>query len=288
MARFQSLNRAYKRSDQDNQLVVVYVPYLFQSLNRAYKRSDVVAYSQRPSQAIVSIPQSGLQAFRHLLDGLLIRYYLQFQSLNRAYKRSDCVILNREVSPKVFQSLNRAYKRSDPNATNTPGQATHVSIPQSGLQAFRQNVRMSYGVLPFPFQSLNRAYKRSDGDMFILVSNVDKFQSLNRAYKRSDHCPENGRPYFNEQFQSLNRAYKRSDNERYDQAVARDDVSIPQSGLQAFRLSVNAVYMGEVHVSIPQSGLQAFRRGTQRALSKGMHLVSIPQSGLQAFRLSRS
>ncbi len=37
-----------------------------------------------------------------------------------------------------------------------------VSIPQSGLQAFRQFEFMSDNMMPVAFQSLNRAYKRSD------------------------------------------------------------------------------------------------------------------------------
>src|SRR6266849_662587 len=85
-------------------------------------------------------------------------------------------------------------------------------------------------------------------------------------------------------------------------------VSIPQSGLQAFRPVFNQGYPLDVVVSIPQSGLQAFRLGKllcglgshnrfnpsigltsvptgyssiSRSSSK---VVSIPQSGLQAFR----
>ncbi len=38
--KFQSLNRAYKRSDQADQLGVAFDVGEFQSLNRAYKRSD--------------------------------------------------------------------------------------------------------------------------------------------------------------------------------------------------------------------------------------------------------
>src|SRR6266849_2833880 len=85
-------------------------------------------------------------------------------------------------------------------------------------------------------------------------------------------------------------------------------VSIPQSGLQAFRPVFNQGYPLDVVVSIPQSGLQAFRLG-KLLCGLGSHnrfnpsigltsvptlptsdrsvpgvVVSIPQSGLQAFR----
>src|SRR6266849_5919723 len=86
----------------------------------------------------VSIPQSGLQAFRL------------------------------GVSPPgtwgfgSFQSLNRAYKRSDSPQGPAPTIAMSVSIPQSGLQAFRHRILVD-SILDFSgFQSLNRAYKRSD------------------------------------------------------------------------------------------------------------------------------
>ncbi len=60
---FQSLNRAYKRSD-GNSPFGQNRPDVFQSLNRAYKRSD-----PGPRRAP--------------------RLQYRFQSLNRAYKRSD-------------------------------------------------------------------------------------------------------------------------------------------------------------------------------------------------------
>src|SRR6266849_5888175 len=61
-------------------------------------------------------------------------------------------------------------------------------------------------------------------------------------------------------FQSLNRAYKRSDGELVCRGQCHFEVSIPQSGLQAFRpiLTIGKVAYND-HVSIPQSGLQAFR-----------------------------
>ncbi len=60
-----------------------------------------------------------------------------FQSLNRAYKRSDAMIVFQGNSVKRFQSLNRAYKRSDTVVEQGLFGACAVSIPQSGLQAFR-------------------------------------------------------------------------------------------------------------------------------------------------------
>src|SRR6266849_2765689 len=85
----------------------------FQSLNRAYKRSDQVLYFLLQFFSAVSIPQSGLQAFRR--RGL------------------DCP----GTRTQMFQSLNRAYKRSDQMPSWRMLRGRHVSIPQSGLQAFR-------------------------------------------------------------------------------------------------------------------------------------------------------
>src|SRR6266849_3246836 len=86
---FQSLNRAYKRSDHPRKHRLTR-PIMFQSLNRAYKRSDNEATVRRPATC------------------------KWFQSLNRAYKRSDKgVIVPIEGTVTMFQSLNRAYKRSD-------------------------------------------------------------------------------------------------------------------------------------------------------------------------------
>ncbi len=64
----------------------------------------------------VSIPQSGLQAFRP------IDIYGTWQ-MNES-----------------FQSLNRAYKRSDGALVHRKSASWRVSIPQSGLQAFRQRM----------------------------------------------------------------------------------------------------------------------------------------------------
>jgi len=90
----------------------------FQSLNRAYKRSDDVR---------AKFP--GVRAL--------------FQSLNRAYKRSDRSTALRRLRRHLFQSLNRAYKRSDSSATPAAPVVGLVSIPQSGLQAFRRGLALS-------------------------------------------------------------------------------------------------------------------------------------------------
>ncbi len=110
------------------------------------------------------------------------------------------------------------------------------------------------------FQSLNRAYKRSDEDDSLCRAKKASFQSLNRAYKRSDKS-EKKRHRVAGGFQSLNRAYKRSDATKKFRLMKYCIVSIPQSGLQAFRLVlVSFRCVTTVSVSIPQSGLQAFRR----------------------------
>ncbi len=111
---------------------------LFQSLNRAYKRSDEV-----------TVGPTGM------LDKL-------FQSLNRAYKRSDVDDGLARDRHQVFQSLNRAYKRSDATFIDSVELSYAVSIPQSGLQAFRPSIKATVRILLSKFQSLNRAYKRSD------------------------------------------------------------------------------------------------------------------------------
>jgi len=97
----------------------------------------VHVHRDRTGKLVVSIPQSGLQAFRH---HDLLRRPLQlalFQSLNRAYKRSDMPSKSATKTLILFQSLNRAYKRSDPWSQPISVTSRVVSIPQSGLQAFR-------------------------------------------------------------------------------------------------------------------------------------------------------
>src|SRR6266849_2100715 len=110
-----------------------------------------------------------------------------FQSLNRAYKRSDRVLCHTEVIEACkFQSLNRAYKRSDRKISAIGALLRGVSIPQSGLQAFRLHTKGSDELSIQGFQSLNRAYKRSDSALLRVEIAASSFQSLNRAYKRSD------------------------------------------------------------------------------------------------------
>ncbi len=135
-----------------------------------------------------------------------------FQSLNRAYKRSD---------PRRRHTLRPAWNCFNPSIglTSVPTMqslscayfAHAVSIPQSGLQAFRPSLAANGTFNAGLFQSLNRAYKRSDAsDGHVPAWGAVVFQSLNRAYKRSDPTRPIGAVYAL-QFQSLNRAYKRSD-----------------------------------------------------------------------------
>jgi len=136
---------------------------LFQSLNRAYKRSDEWIERRERCATQVSIPQSGLQAFRRVHCHPPLSRTSLFQSLNRAYKRSDRVLCHTEVIEACkFQSLNRAYKRSDRKISAIGALLRGVSIPQSGLQAFRLHTKGSDELSIQGFQSLNRAYKRSD------------------------------------------------------------------------------------------------------------------------------
>ncbi len=130
--------------------------YEFQSLVRAYKRSDNCRSDRGQGRSKVSIPRSGLQAFRHGEGGIDTPY-------------SCC-----------------------------------VSIPRSGLQAFRPQVTSCVTVVQ-AFQSLVRAYKRSD-DRHALncACNKDRFQSLVRAYKRSD---EQRRKEFEERSSSFNPSF---------------------------------------------------------------------------------
>src|SRR6266852_266762 len=90
-------------------------------------------------------------------------------------------------SPAAFQSLNRAYKRSDQGSEIIAQIDPAVSIPQSGLQAFRPPLSVGLDILNVAFQSLNRAYKRSDlqrsvGDWRIYVVSIP--QSGLQAFRR--------------------------------------------------------------------------------------------------------
>ncbi len=167
-----------------------------------------------------------------------------FQSLVRAYKRSDV------VSSATIGKLPKGFNPSF-GLTSVPTCVLRlsfkliklVSIPRSGLQAFRLEwaawsfaVRFcfnpSFGLTSVPtlgaaayameaylFQSLVRAYKRSDFERVFQAPTSQSFQSLVRAYKRSDRMMIEG-IRSESRFQSLVRAYKRSDG-------GCDDVLLP-------------------------------------------------------------
>src|SRR6266852_154268 len=90
------------------------------------------------SGEFVSIPQSGLQAFRRVASSFVIQSDLGFQSLNRAYKRSD-----RRSCPGLIGEL-RCFN------------------PSIGLTSFPTGFSLLSQTFALVFQSLNRAYKRSD------------------------------------------------------------------------------------------------------------------------------
>ncbi len=251
---FQSLVRAYKRSDLE-EIHERHVCVQFQSLVRAYKRSDLYRRCLPETSSVVSIPRSGLQAFRLKrslsrskraasvsiprsglqafrlqieVQGILV---VSFQSLVRAYKRSDT-----QYKPRVtgfrfeFQSLVRAYKRSDNDllATNTLCRCCFnpsfglTSVPTPSACSMKRNI--------IKFQSLVRAYKRSDSDFTIICSSFEMFQSLVRAYKRSDSV------------------FDRSN-------IASPSVSIPRSGLQAFRRIYSLLWQLQSECFNPSFGL---------------------------------
>ncbi len=161
---FQSLNRAYKRSDGTSMIgqgewkgsfnpsigltsVPTERPSMSpspasSSFNPSIGLTSVPTYTSASASilfSMVSIPQSGLQAFRQSKICAHSINMLSFQSLNRAYKRSD-----------------QDYDHSNQHRSYS------VSIPQSGLQAFRRYDRVLHLLAYRWFQSLNRAYKRSD------------------------------------------------------------------------------------------------------------------------------
>ncbi len=159
---------------------------MFQSLVRAYKRSDDRSPCAKRCQVVVSIPRSGLQAFRRFPSRSLKVIMFMFQSLVRAYKRSDYQRSRSLPSPLSFQSLVRAYKRSDIHKRIRKRSSILVSIPRSGLQAFRLENRTvsslggkrfnpSFGLTSVPTMTLRNQ-----------ASLGGQFQSLVRAYKRSD------------------------------------------------------------------------------------------------------
>ncbi len=159
---FQSLNRAYKRSDEWLHLLL---------FNQIWGFNPSIGLTSVPTEEVaqvlsensgVSIPQSGLQAFRRWQMDMLT------------------------FSAHVFQSLNRAYKRSDRFCLVISTFRTGVSIPQSGLQAFRPRLIawrsfFSYGFNPSIGLTSVPTFS-SDSEVLSSIG----FQSLNRAYKRSD------------------------------------------------------------------------------------------------------
>ncbi len=159
----------------------------FQSLNRAYKRSDDHDRGVLPVACRVSIPQSGLQAFRPRLR-------------DHRTDRSCC------FNPSIgLTSVPTPFKRWIRHLKCC------VSIPQSGLQAFRltaERWRLAHLRCFNPSIGLTSVPTAS---WFAGGSVTLKFQSLNRAYKRSDQYSPSARSHTTIAFQSLNRAYKRSD-----------------------------------------------------------------------------
>jgi len=57
---FQSLNRAYKRSDTALLVLLDQLMEVFQSLNRAYKRSDAAVFRRAPYRHYSFNPSIGL------------------------------------------------------------------------------------------------------------------------------------------------------------------------------------------------------------------------------------
>ncbi len=207
---FQSLNRAYKRSDDANRLASACEDYVsipqsglqafrlcastatlpssvFQSLNRAYKRSDSRPRWRGYYCRHVSIPQSGLQAFRHRGEGLDAWEPGTVsipQSGLQAFRHNSGTI--RMFVQQGFQSLNRAYKRSDDDVIHCHSRYRGVSIPQSGLQAFRPKRCGAMAASSTGFNPSIGLTSVPTADTSRVGPARQLFQSLNRAYKRSD------------------------------------------------------------------------------------------------------
>ncbi len=185
---------------------------------------------------------------------------MPFQSLNRAYKRSDARLRIRIILTACsFQSLNRAYKRSDKPVEDTFNWQSIVSIPQSGLQAFRRPLRSRFWRSFDRFNpsiGLTSVPTRLPGDDALVCSDVS--------------IPQSGLQAFRLLLPSLPGVLQ-----------ARFNPSIGLTSVPTFSSSSGMILSGAV--SIPQSGLQAFRRYLAPALPD-IPYVSIPQSGLQAFR----
>ncbi len=135
----------------------------FQSLVRAYKRSDIAPSEQMPLQqhcfnpsfGLTSVPTVGDQGHRVVR----VRFNPSF-GLTSVPTKGELEVPSHH--PR-FQSLVRAYKRSDANSTPLTGAKSrcfnpsfgltsvptfpgwssihgwNVSIPRSGLQAFRRH-----------------------------------------------------------------------------------------------------------------------------------------------------
>src|SRR6266849_6479081 len=185
---FQSLNRAYKRSD----LLYIDAPMLsLDGFNPSIGLTSVptislnplfrdIAGRFNPSIGLTSVPTCFADVVGFVPD--------VFQSLNRAYKRSDDIrqtnVLNVEqgFNPSIgLTSVPTAYIPCSRYRMLT------VSIPQSGLQAFR---RRSKRRSTKDFRSFNPSIGLTSVPTWThFLTKVDEevFQSLNRAYKRSDH-----------------------------------------------------------------------------------------------------
>ncbi len=112
--------------------------WMFQSLNRAYSHSDNPVIGTDVSPKLRFNPSIGLTRIQTQVNGLKGDKWLVFQSLNRAYSHSDgfgaglpprtCGCFNPSIGLTRIQTIFRKCSLS----------LNIVSIPQSGLLAFRQ------------------------------------------------------------------------------------------------------------------------------------------------------
>src|SRR6266849_274419 len=135
---------------------------MFQSLNRAYKRSDMAPLMRLPPQLRCFNPSIGLTSVP--TPFMVMRWQVKqlFQSLNRAYKRSD------KLFGRGFMVLRGCFNPSI-GLTSVPTAPLMRLPPQ--LRCFNPSIGLTsvptlYTILSTIcyslFQSLNRAYKRSD------------------------------------------------------------------------------------------------------------------------------
>ncbi len=112
----------------------------------------------------VSIPQSGLQAFRPAIMKVsfaCVRCFnpsIGLTSVPTAWRYKQHTTKTSCFNPSIGLTSVPTY-----DYTNVHVYTGLVSIPQSGLQAFRPSDCRPGGDRRARFQSLNRAYKRSDG-----------------------------------------------------------------------------------------------------------------------------